>query len=412
MNVLRTVSGFRLAIVALGCLAVQTLVLSSSTRAINITISYQYDTNNFFNTQQKKDVLQAAASRFSSVITESLTAESLLDNNVDGRIGFTHPGTGLQHEISAAASTASDFLVTNAGAGPANEYRGPWSIGASEWILYAGGRNLTSAAEGGTGTGTNLTTVFSDGGSHINRGFRATGTVQNLPVWGGVISFDTMGTAWHFDPNTTPGAGTIDFYSIALHEIGHALGLSAASTDWDILKSGSNFQGAETIAAYNADNGTSVSSINQVSSTNRHWQDGVYDSRIFANGDPKLNSTVGLAGMQDLLMEPTANFTASVKRFELTNVDVAALRDLGWSTLPQLAAPDGDYNNNGIIDAADYVVWRKGQADGDYNLWRSNFGETVSGSGGSVPEPSSVLLLALSIAALPAFVQRQRFSSR
>jgi hypothetical protein len=169
--------------------------------------------------------------------------------------------------------------------------------------------------------------------------------------------------------------------------------------------------GPQTIAAYNGDNGTSVSSINQVGSTNRHWQNNVYDSRIFANGDPKLNSTVGLAGMQDLLMEPTADFTASVKRFELTNVDVAALRDLGWSTLPQLAAPDGDYNNNGIVDAADYVVWSKGQAGGDYNLWRSNFGELVSGSGGGVPEPSSTILLAIAAAAAFCSVKRCRLSS-
>jgi hypothetical protein len=396
--------------IVLVCLAMQTLLLCTSAPAINITISYQYDTQNFFNTQPKKDALQAAASRYSAIIAETLTAESLLDNNVDGRIGFTHPGTGLQHEVSSAVSVVSDFVVTNAGASPATEYRGPWSIGANEWILYAGGRSLTSAAEGGTGTGTNLTTVFSDGGSHINRGFRSTGTVQNLPVWGGVISFDNDGgTNWHFNPDTTPAGGTIDFYSIALHEIGHALGLSSASTDWDSLKSGSNFMGPQTVAAYNADNGTSVSSLNQVSSTNRHWQDGSYDSRIFSNANPKLQSTVGLAGMQDLLMEPTANFTASIKRFELTNVDVAALRDLGWSTVPQLAAPDGDYNNNGRVDAADYVAWRKGIADGDYALWRSNFGELTSGSGGGVPEPASVALVVIAAGMISTLHHRRRF---
>jgi hypothetical protein len=41
----------------------------------------------------------------------------------------------------------------------------------------------------------------------------------------------------------------------------------------------------------------------------------------------------------------------------------------------------GDYNNNGTVDAGDYVVWRK--TDGSpaaYDTWRAHFGKT-SGSG-------------------------------
>jgi hypothetical protein len=57
----------------------------------------------------------------------------------------------------------------------------------------------------------------------------------------------------------------------------------------------------------------------------------------------------------------------------------------------------GDYNENGVVDAADYVVWRHtlGEtgaglaADGDgsgavdqadYDLWRANFGAIVTNS--------------------------------
>jgi hypothetical protein len=64
----------------------------------------------------------------------------------------------------------------------------------------------------------------------------------------------------------------------------------------------------------------------------------------------------------------------------------------------------GDYNRNGIVDAADYVVWRKtdgtpvapgsgadGDGDGmvdqdDYDLWRANFG---NGGGIVFPEPAA-----------------------
>lgn len=69
---------------------------------------------------------------------------------------------------------------------------------------------------------------------------------------------------------------------------------------------------------------------------------------------------------------------------------------------PFVAGPLGDYNDNGTVDAADYVVWRKngGSQDG-YNLWRANFGRTA-GSGSAlpsaeplsaaVPEPATLLL--------------------
>jgi hypothetical protein len=50
----------------------------------------------------------------------------------------------------------------------------------------------------------------------------------------------------------------------------------------------------------------------------------------------------------------------------------------------------GDYNHDGSVDAADYVVWRKsdGTQDG-YNTWRTNFGRTAGGgamSMAAVPE--------------------------
>jgi T5SS/PEP-CTERM-associated repeat protein len=70
----------------------------------------------------------------------------------------------------------------------------------------------------------------------------------------------------------------------------------------------------------------------------------------------------------------------------------------------------GDYNGNGIVDAADYVLWRKGGTlmndptpgvqPADYTFWRSRFGAT-SGSGSeigrapAVPEPATCLLLVI-----------------
>ncbi len=76
----------------------------------------------------------------------------------------------------------------------------------------------------------------------------------------------------------------------------------------------------------------------------------------------------------------------------------------------------GDYNNNGTVDAADYVLWRKGgplanevdnpgTVDGaDYTEWRARFGDPSSGSGAGatantpVPEPASLVLLMWAVA--------------
>src|SRR5690606_321637 len=80
-----------------------------------------------------------------------------------------------------------------------------------------------------------------------------------------------------------------------------------------------------------------------------------------------------------------------------------------------LSAPRtiGDFNDDGVVDAADYVVWRNsvGSADlaadangdqmvdaTDYAIWKSNYGRVIPTSGpvrpGQVPEPATLLVVA------------------
>ena len=74
----------------------------------------------------------------------------------------------------------------------------------------------------------------------------------------------------------------------------------------------------------------------------------------------------------------------------------------------------GDYNNNGTVDAADYVVWRNGDSPDDtqagYDLWRANFGKPggASASSAAVPEPASVGLLMIGLAAWTAARRRSK----
>jgi hypothetical protein len=68
--------------------------------------------------------------------------------------------------------------------------------------------------------------------------------------------------------------------------------------------------------------------------------------------------------------------------------------------LAVFALPNGDYNQNGVVDAADYVTWRSsigGQLA--YDAWRSQFGTVAGGLGGgsAVPEPTSICLALLAV---------------
>ena len=87
----------------------------------------------------------------------------------------------------------------------------------------------------------------------------------------------------------------------------------------------------------------------------------------------------------------------------------------------------GDYNGNGVVDAADYVLWRNGgplQNDAtpgtvdasDYNVWRANFGNHAGsgssvGSGSAVPEPATFGLFAFGLLVFGGCNRTRRMAS-
>jgi hypothetical protein len=119
-------------------------------------------------------------------------------------------------------------------------------------------------------------------------------------------------------------------------------------------------------------------------------------------------------GSQTRAQVPTQG--ANVNRVEFGDSNGLFVSDSQWSlvrfeTKAPLGVP-GDYNNNGVVDAADYVLWRKGgplqnEVDtpgtvnaADYTEWRARFGNppgsgSVLGGGTAVPEPTSIGLVML-----------------
>jgi hypothetical protein len=100
-------------------------------------------------------------------------------------------------------------------------------------------------------------------------------------------------------------------------------------------------------------------------------------------------------GMAQVVADQTGEF------FYQPSGDVRLVSESGHDyAVPELLP--GDYNDDGKVDAADYVVWRKtGGPPSDYTTWRTNFGQP--GGGGSVwnanvPEPAGALLFMLGAA--------------
>lgn len=123
--------------------------------------------------------------------------------------------------------------------------------------------------------------------------------------------------------------------------------------------------------------------------------------------------SVGQGDTLDLLIRPQNGNTETFITTDFTVTRAAAP-----------AGATGDYNDDGIVDAADYTVYKDAEGTSvvlandmvggtigaaHYAQWASNFGQSLSGSSSSaVPEPTSLVLLAASLAGLFTF-GRQRF---
>jgi hypothetical protein len=91
--------------------------------------------------------------------------------------------------------------------------------------------------------------------------------------------------------------------------------------------------------------------------------------------------------------------TGNIDRFVI--VGTGFLVDNLNATL--IAGLSGDYNKNHVVDAGDYVLWRRNlNTRSGYNSWRANFGAT--GAGGTaitsvgVPEPSALTIICFALA--------------
>jgi hypothetical protein len=247
--------------------------------------------------------------------------------------------------------------------------------------------------------------------------FRSQAKALGLPIDGDPLGRDAE-IQWNeffldngFDFDRSDGVDGMDFESIAMHELGHALGFESGVDlvdesslpngpsapkelkDFAIVRLLDLFRYSTessplldlapgTTAYFSIDGGaTNLATFSTGQYNGDGWQAGHWDGE---SGQ----------GIMDAHLPDDA-------LHNLTSLDLQAMDVIGWD----IVAP-GDYNHDGMVNAADYVVWRK--TDGTpagYDAWRSHFGQTAgNGSGATtsaaVPEPASIVMLIIGTLAM------------
>jgi DNA-binding beta-propeller fold protein YncE len=168
---------------------------------------------------------------------------------------------------------------------------------------------------------------------------------------------------------------------------------------------------------------------------------GLFSSNIrrFALSNGQMDASWGITGVafpQDLAEAPdgngflagilgTFNGTGNISRYAFDGTFLSTFAAPSQNGFTEATAfvvvPTpliGDFSNDGVVDAADYVVWRKasptdtlpnddtpGAVDAsDFDDWRANFGNSQQAGAGAlgadaVPEPAGVLLLVTAVLA-------------
>ncbi len=304
-------------------------LMAPSAFAITINVQYEDDLDPFF-TPVARATLQRAASDVSFAITTSLaplTQRSFTGVNgstrasVDWSFSYTSPSTG----VVAPEITTFDFAQ-------------------DEFRVFVGSRGLvgsTLGRGGPGGAGINLSrsgfeaqwdgavdAMEAASNDQMLRGGPRIGTFNGDFDFGtapgtyalgygfsiGSLTFNDLSN-WHFDYATLPGSSQSDFYSVAVHEMLHAIGFGTSDAFNDQV-SGTDWLGNDVAAVCNC-------GLNGLHGDQSHVRSGL-QGRPLVDGAFDLNTT------QEAVMDPT--LTTGTRKY-LTDLDLAFLRDAGWETV-------------------------------------------------------------------------------
>lgn len=312
---------------------------------------------------------------------------------------------------NTAMPTSPTFNLNNTGNGDANGTDGTYfevtTAGLATSTIAGRNNAFRSGVLGGSGENRPITVGLDADTSTLGQ-YTGAVTVNNLDI------------------TTAGGAGrgandADDVFNVSLTVLDHATpSFADGSTITSLLLDFGTFTTASTAQSLD------FSIFNR--GTNPAFTANMDFDSMTSSGDTSILTTNAAASAGSLVLAGGASqmFTAmlstlAVGSFSATytlnfsDEDIAgALNSQLLLTLTGTVLLAGDYNRDGIVDSADYLVWRKTDgtnttayngADGDGNgtindadlaLWYENFGEVAQGAGSSVavPEPASILLAA------------------
>lgn len=272
------------------------LVVPAASYAFTFQFDYTYDTNSFFtNNTAAKDRLTDAASYYTS-FTDNLTAICV-------------PNCG--------GDTWTPRFFDPAGTGALINGTVDQSITADNLIIYVGGRDLGTGTLGigGRGGFTNTSTTLVDTIKARGQSGAIAPTPTDYAAWGGSISFtNNAAYTWNFS-SAAPSGGQVDFLSVAIHELGHIMGLNSGNPSWSNKISSSSFTGTNSVALY----GGNI----PLSGDSSHWANGTMSTLPITNT------------AQETAMDPS--LTQGTRKL-LTKLDYAGFKDIGWEVPDSLTS--------------------------------------------------------------------------
>lgn len=171
-------------------------------------------------------------------------------------------------------------------------------------------------------------------------------TANGFQPWGGSITFNS-GVSWYFDDDLETleaFPGKYDFFSIAVHELGHLMGMGTGSRAYMARVSNNTFQGAHAVALFGGP--VPLSAPDDL----EHWASTLrFDGQIAA-----------------MITSITSNQRAS-----FTELDFAVLRDVGhtitpappvidlvpqWMGLPERVEMDEDTATSLSVEDSDQAI--------------------------------------------------------
>jgi autotransporter-associated beta strand protein len=286
--------------------------------------------------------------------------------DIDGRLSGIISGTG-----SLIKSSPGTLELTNA-----NTYDGGTTIDGGRLLVNntsdsgtgTGGVTVNNGTLGGDGAIAGIVTVNT--GAHVAPGM----SIGSLEVGGLTLN---AGAVLDFELDTILGVDTSD-----LIDVTNTDGLTINGGSVVLTNAGAMTEGTYTLIEYA---GTIMGT----------------DVATFLSTTP-----TGPAGFTYSLVDNTAD----------TSIDLVVMAAAGVA---------GDFNSDGVVDSADYAVWRANDGPNNplpndnglttqqdrYNLWVANFGQMAgSGSSGSLaaPEPGSIVLLLFAAPLIFRPVRRSR----